>query len=167
MKKKQKKSKKQVQKKAEKLLPLDKVVRNIMHLSFMLVFLIAVLIVHSFSDKIPESRVSIPTNYIVLDTNKDQYHSKENMQITTKIFSEQEFQGANLKLIGIYASRYRMDITEKVDITKGENVVISSYKLPNCNTCSGIREGSYDIRAVLSHRNVKILDTTTNISIQK
>ena len=91
-----------------------------------------------------EEKKELPEGAVVtlesVEVEKALYHSSELMSFDVIIDSDTALEGVEVKASGIAG---RMSITETVDIVEGENVVGMEYKLPSCNTCSGIRPGNH------------------------
>lgn len=100
---------------------------------------------------------------IAVLTDKDLYHSAETMQITTLINSNKDLESVSLSLNGV-GGRYKEDLATNLII--GENTINTSFKLPKCNVCGGIREGMYDITATIELNNSIFLNSI-NIEIKQ
>ncbi|MBN2422059.1 hypothetical protein JXB41_02435 [Candidatus Woesearchaeota archaeon] len=111
----------------------------------------------------------LEVNIIDLNADKELYHSNELMKINVLIESNQDINGVNLKVYGIYSKNsYRLSYSEKINLTKGnENLVEVHYTTPRCNTCSGISEGIYDIMAELDFNEEKLAEKTISVEIRQ
>ena len=100
----------------------------------------------------------ISINSLTLATDKELYHSNENMNVSVTA-DISDACNATLRVYGINSRYNRLDKTQIVKLSKGLNTLSVDYTTPRCNTCSGIKAGTYDITAEL-----KIENTTSNAS---
>jgi len=111
--------------------------------------------------------VSNPEVEMSLSTDKETYHSNELMNITVAINSSSNLQEVNVRVYGINARVYRIDKTEKRNLTIGTNTITLSYKTPRCYGCAGITPGTYQINANLTYNGNVIASTTKNVEIRQ
>jgi len=102
---------------------------------------------------------------VKLSTDKSLVHSAENIHIISDIHSPIEGD-ATVRFYGIYSKKYWLDHTQPVFLTKGQNVVTLDYRAPKCNTCSGIKEGSYDIEVDLIVQGETVATSITTLDIR-
>ncbi|MBD3204537.1 hypothetical protein GF327_09680 [Candidatus Woesearchaeota archaeon] len=103
-----------------------------------------------------------------LNTDKSLYHSNELMNISVSMDSNKNIPNVTLNVKGIYSkNRYRLDKVQMINLFKGNNVVVVEYKTPKCNTCSGIRQGVYEIIAELSVDSVLVANNSAKIKIKQ
>jgi hypothetical protein len=103
-----------------------------------------------------------------LNTEKELYHSNELMKINVTINSNKELNNASLIVKGINSrKRFRLNKEQKINLKKGVNSFIVEYTTPRCNTCSGIKEGTYEIIAKLIHDENIIANNSSNVEIKQ
>lgn len=104
---------------------------------------------------------------ISLSTDKETYHSNEHMDIAVTIDSPAIFRDVGVRVYGIKAGSYRLDKTEKMNLSIGVNTLTFSYKTPRCTGCAGIRPGNYQINVDLIYTNDFIARATKNVEIKQ
>ena len=102
-----------------------------------------------------------------LSLNKDLFRSGELVSMQVLITSEKMMTDAEVHIYGIYASRYRLNETVSADIVPGENKVTFAYTAPSCNTCAGIRAGTYTIEAELIYLGKAVARDRKEIEIRQ
>ncbi len=97
-----------------------------------------------------------------LSTDKQVYHSNEEMNITLDVYASGETE-ADVKVFGIKDRRnnYRLNQFEKRNLTSGINTISYSYITPSCYGCAGINPGTNQLTALVSCENI-----TTNKTIE-
>lgn len=94
-----------------------------------------------------------------LTADKDLYHSGEVIHLEAKV----DIPDATVKFYGIHSKRNRLDQT--VELVNG--LAVLDYNAPRCNSCSGIREGIYQITADVYSNEEKIGTKTIDIEIKQ
>ncbi|MFA5382400.1 MAG: hypothetical protein WC356_04485 [Candidatus Micrarchaeia archaeon] len=105
-----------------------------------------------------DEKNSILNISLFLETDKELYRSAETMYTTIKVVSNKDFEKINLSINGI-SNRYK-EIKE-ISLIQGENIINSSFKLPKCNVCGGIKEGTYQITGTIVLNNVTFSNLTS------
>ncbi|MBW2991722.1 hypothetical protein KY345_00710 [Candidatus Woesearchaeota archaeon] len=108
-----------------------------------------------------------PQANLELTTDKDLYHSNEMMNINVNIATDMQADNVSVRVYGIYASRNRLDMSKNLDLNIGSNDAVFEFKTPSCNTCSGIRAGTYEINAEISKDGEVIGKTSKEIEIRQ
>jgi len=106
---------------------------------------------------------------INLATDKDLYHSGENINLNLKINISRTIENANLFIFGIKNryDEYSVYEIKMVNLNKGGNNLQYSLKLPYCNSCSGVKEGEYKIKAELIKNEILLGEGDLNISLRQ
>jgi len=114
---------------------------------------------------------SLPTpdiNAMQVFTDKDVYHSKEQMDIEVHIDSAHGCQKLQLAVYGLdTGTKPRIYEVIPLNLTKGNNMIRMGYTLPSCNTCSGIPAGDYEINAELYFNNSLVYNATMKIRLEQ
>lgn len=109
--------------------------------------LILLIIALNFTGHLAEHPVVI----ISLGTDKDAYHMGESMEILLSVYSPQYVSGCVVEVSGLKGVQGEtlLYFNETVNLTRGENNLTFSYKLPACSCVLGY--GVYLINASLIH----------------
>ena len=69
---------------------------------------------------------------------KQLYHSNELMNITLKVYSPDDMKDIEIRVYGIEdrQNRHKLDITKKINLTKGTNTLSLSHTTPSCFGCA-------------------------------
>jgi len=98
---------------------------------------------------------------------KEVYHSKELMELRVDISSN----ASSRVQVAIYGLEEggtpRMYEVVPMNLTEGNNMVMVGYTLPNCNTCSGLPAGTYNIYAEVYYDNSLINSTRKSIELRQ
>jgi len=104
---------------------------------------------------------------VIVDTDKDSYTSHELMEISVDIVSANIAEGLQLALYGIeIGGKPRMYGVLPVNLTKGSNLIRYGYKLPACNSCSGLKPGIYKIHAELYYMNEIVNESVKEVELK-
>lgn len=106
---------------------------------------------------------------IDLTTDKNLYHSGENINLNLKINIHRAIDNVNLFIFGIKNryDEYSVYEIKMVNLNKGENNLRYSLKLPYCNSCSGVKEGEYQIKIELIKNEILLGESDLNISLKQ
>ena len=106
---------------------------------------------------------------ISLETDKDIYQSNQQMIITVKALSNKDLNDTNIQVNGIFSrDSYRLSISEQVNLLSGKEEIIElHYTTPRCNTCSGIRAGTYEIIAIVSKGTEELSRINKSIQLKQ
>ena len=102
-----------------------------------------------------------------IETDKETYHSSEMMSINITLSSNTDIENASVRIYGIEASGNRIDISKQTNIKQGKNTVNFEYTTPKCNTCSGIKPGTYQLNTEVMQKGEIIAKTSKDINIQQ
>ncbi|MCC7552487.1 hypothetical protein KO317_02365 [Candidatus Micrarchaeota archaeon] len=98
-----------------------------------------------------------PNLVINISTDKLEYKSSQQVNISINIESNMDFKNASLSIRAIN-NRFKEDRT--IDLTIGNNSEKYLFKLPKCNVCGGIKEGDYTITANIVLNNITFSNLT-------
>ncbi len=98
-----------------------------------------------------------------LSTDKALYHSSENVNLTTMIYSKSDLENVTVMANGING---RLNEKRILDLKTGINEISFSYKLPRCNVCGGISVGDYSLNCEVIYKNITEKKSIT-INIQQ
>lgn len=95
-------------------------------------------------------------------TDKNLYHSGEQIKLNLSVESEDNIESANLYIYGIKDryNEYSIFETKNINLKEDNNNFEYSLELPYCNSCSGVEEGEHTIY-------IKIIDDQTLIGHQE
>lgn len=84
---------------------------------------------------------------IIYTTDKQLYHSGEEIKLDLNIKSKKDLKDVNLYIYGIKNkyNDYAISETKTINLNKGDNNSEYKLTLPYCNSCSGVKEGDYTI----------------------
>ncbi len=102
-------------------------------------------------------------------TDKDLYHSKENMTITVLASAQGDMSNTTLRITGIKNkyNEFQLDDEIPVNLSPGTNIVTYEHKMPSCSSCSGLSAGTYQIDVALVHNGIIISNTTHSVELQQ
>ncbi|MBD3261159.1 MAG: hypothetical protein GF334_05670 [Candidatus Altiarchaeales archaeon] len=116
-----------------------------------------------------EKYVATPLTIKSFTTNKELYRSRERMNMSVNIHSPLN-SSCEVWVHGIKPYRKsnleRLYLKKDVDLNAGLNEVVFEYKLPSCTSCSGIREGSYEVVCEVSCGNQTLIQNKS-IEVRK
>ncbi len=105
---------------------------------------------------------------VSIETDKDLYHSNEQINITVTVKSVKEIGGSALRVYGLKKSSfYFLDTKENIDIKSGVNTYSYEMKTPRCNVCSGIKAGTYNINAEITYLGEVVGKGTKKVEIRQ
>jgi hypothetical protein len=107
---------------------------------------------------------------IQLKTNQEIYYSQEKILLTAEISSDQNLNDAIITAKGITNSvnRNYFNQSQKINLQKNSRQQIKfSQILPNCNSCSGLRPGNYNINVSVNKHRQNLGQNNILIKIQK
>jgi len=106
---------------------------------------------------------------IALATDKDLYHSGEQIKINLNANSKKDINKATLYLYGIpnKYNEYTIYEIKEISLKNGENSFSFSLNLPYCNSCSGVKEGDYFIYTKIVKDNTLIGQQEIKISLRQ
>jgi len=111
-----------------------------------------------------------PEISITVLTDKEVYHSNEEMEIKVLIETTEELPDSEIYLYGIDTGGVRgprLEIEEDAEIKVGSTALSFEYTTPKCYGCAGISEGLYNINVELTDENGTIANATTEVEILK
>ncbi len=102
-------------------------------------------------------------------TDKDLYHSKENMTITVFANAQGDMSNTTLRITGIKNKygEFQLDDEIPVNLSAGSNIIPYQHKMPTCSSCSGLSAGTYQIDVALVQNGVIISNTTHSVELQQ
>ncbi len=106
-------------------------------------------------------------NGVSLTTDRDLYHSGENMHISASIDANTAIDNVSLRFYGIFSKIYRLERSEIADLSKGSNEIRIQYEAPSCYGCAGIRPGTYNINLDIAYMGKSIGNATRSIEIRQ
>ncbi len=104
---------------------------------------------------------------VLLSLDKEVYYSNEEMNISVKVLSSEEVEGARINLLGIYSTRERLNRKRIVELQEGENEFYFSYTTPRCYGCAGISQGFYNITSELEYMGKVRASSTLEVEIRE
>jgi len=104
---------------------------------------------------------------LILTTDNQLYHSGDMINIDLNIYAYEDIPDAEIRFYGIHASRNRLDHSQIVDLKQGANTISHNFQAPSCNSCSGIKEGTYQITSELIQNTKLLAEKTTSIEIKQ
>lgn len=114
---------------------------------------------NNINQSIDEEIIDKEANFVLsVSTDKQEYHSAQEVNVTIDIDSNQDINNTTLAVRGVN-NRFKED--RLVNLTNGKNTEMFIFKLPRCNVCGGIREGNYDITATIVLNNITFSNLTT------
>lgn len=102
-------------------------------------------------------------------TDKELYHSKENMTITVFANAQGEMSNTTLRITGIKNKydEFQLDDEIPVNLSPGRNIIPYQHKMPTCSSCSGLSAGTYQIDVALVQNGVIISNMTHSVELQQ
>ena len=100
---------------------------------------------------------------VQLSIDNDVYHSNEIMHVSSSINILDNLDDVSVRIYGL---DNRFDITKKVNLISGENVVEHEYKVPSYNLCSGIKKGIYNVNVEVSYDDKVIVEDSVDVEIR-
>ncbi|MBU1178261.1 hypothetical protein KJ903_03490 [Patescibacteria group bacterium] len=102
-----------------------------------------------------------------IKTDKQIYHSQEDLTISLALESSGEGKNLLLAIAGLESSNgdNYIDKREKIKIPFTESFT-NTFSLPECSTCSGFPEGDYDIKATVYQGNEVLAEEKTFFTLQ-
>jgi uncharacterized membrane protein len=102
-------------------------------------------------------------------TDKDLYHSNENLNITILINSAGNMDNTTARIEGIRDENGKMRISHEMpaNLTAGPNILFYQYKLPSCSKCSGLEEGTYQVNVTLIRNSAPISNMTHSFELRQ
>ena len=89
------------------------------------------------------------------------------MNITVYVDGPQSLENASLRVYGIHSSYYRLDKTQKINLSQGPQKVLIDYTTPSCFGCARISPGKYNVTAELTVNGELADNQTIQIEIQE
>jgi len=113
--------------------------------------------------------VTSPPSITAVTTDKDLYHSREVMKIAIFLNSSQKMDDTTVRIVGIQDrfGKMRLSHTMPANISSGPAVLTYDYPLPACSSCSGLKNGVYEINVTLVRNGVIISTMTRSVQISK
>ncbi|MBL7118211.1 MAG: PGF-CTERM sorting domain-containing protein [Candidatus Syntrophoarchaeum sp.] len=103
---------------------------------------------------------------VSLSTDKDVYHSNEEMEIVLSLYSPGNVSNVLVEVSGV-KNRGGKDLissSRKATLTPGENEMTFIKKLPSCSPCAGIGVGTYFINVSVAYGD-EVVNATHSIAI--
>ncbi|NIO22632.1 MAG: hypothetical protein GTN38_01210 [Candidatus Aenigmarchaeota archaeon] len=96
------------------------------------------------SIKPPESETHLTLN---LSSNKEVYHSSEEVELKTTIETPAKLENLTIKVYGIKdrSGRFRIDGERMVDVEPPGTSETFAFRMPSCYGCAGVSPGEYEI----------------------
>ncbi len=94
----------------------------------------------------PENRT--PSLTLNLSSDKEVYHSSEEMELETTIETPTKIENLTVKVYGIKdrAGRFRVNGERIVNVDPPGTNEIFKFRMPSCYGCAGVSPGEYEIR---------------------
>ncbi|MBD3359619.1 MAG: hypothetical protein GF365_02840 [Candidatus Buchananbacteria bacterium] len=107
---------------------------------------------------------------IQLKTDQEIYHSREKISLTVEILSDQNLNDVIITAQGITNSVNRSYFNQSkiINLQKNSRQQIKfSQILPNCNSCSGLRPGNYNINVSINKQGQNLGQNNILIKTQQ
>lgn len=103
---------------------------------------------------------------VSLSTDKDIYHSNEEMGIVLSVYSPENISDVLIKVSGVKSKKgvYYVSYSSKQNLIAGENNIAFNKTLPSCPKCAGISQGTYVIDASVTYDD-EVVTATHSIAI--
>ncbi|MCC7571364.1 hypothetical protein KO465_08605 [Candidatus Micrarchaeota archaeon] len=101
---------------------------------------------------------------INLSADKSLYHSAEKMNLVIDVQSNVDATNVSLACSGI---QNRFKYSKIVNLSFGINEFETSYTLPRCNVCGGIKQGTHEIKCSVSKGDDATVEKTLEIEIKQ
>jgi len=113
--------------------------------------------------------VSSPPAITAVTTDKELYHSREVIKIAIFLNASQETDDIIVRIVGIrdQFGRMRLSHTMPANISSKPAVLTYDYPLPHCSSCSGLKNGVYEINVTLVRNGAIISHMTRSVQISK
>ncbi len=118
-------------------------------LLFLIVLFVGLIFISGCTMEGREIKVSLNN----LSADKEVYHSADVMNLTAIIYSNSDLENVEVKVNGIGG---RLNKEKTLNLSKGINEILFSYKLPRCNVCGGIKAGDYNLSSEILYENTTI-----------
>ncbi len=94
-----------------------------------------------------ETSIQLPELTLNLSTDKEVYHSSEEMSLTVAVGSENVLENVTIRVYGVKdrGGRYRIHAERTVDLEPPETIETFTFQMPSCYGCAGVSSGDYDI----------------------
>jgi hypothetical protein len=111
--------------------------------------------------------VSSPPAITEVTTDKELYHSREVIKIAIFLNASQETDDTTVRIVGIrdQFGRMRLSHTMPATISSKPAVLTYEYPLPHCSSCSGLKNGVYEINVTLVRNGAIISHMTRSVQI--
>lgn len=110
---------------------------------------------------------SNPTLTVSVKTDKELYHSGQEMIVTVSVDSQANLDGALLNVHGINSKYDRLNKEQNVSVSMGTNTYNVTYTTPSCTGCAGILPGTYTVNASISWNQQLLGSALTQVEIQQ
>jgi hypothetical protein len=102
-------------------------------------------------------------------TDRDSYHTLDQMAIIVNITAARRLQGVNVSLVGITNSRGRniMDTQQMMDLPQGESEHHFGFNVPSCTTCTGLSYGLHNFTVTVSYNGAPLKSVVKTIEIRQ
>ncbi len=103
---------------------------------------------------------------VSLSTDKDIYHSNENVELFLAVYSSDDISEVLIKVSGVKSRKgiYFVSLSNKTNLIAGENKITFTQKLPACSGCAGINTGTYFINVSVAYDD-EVVNSTHSIAI--
>jgi len=103
---------------------------------------------------------------VSLSTDKDIYHSNENVEIVLAVYSPDDTNDMLIKVSGVKSRKgiYFVSLSNKTNLIAGDNKITFTQKLPACSGCAGISTGTYFINVSVAYDD-EVVNATHSIAI--
>ena len=103
---------------------------------------------------------------VSLSTDKDIYHSNENVEIVLAVYSPDDISDVLIKISGVKSRKgvYFVSLSNNTNLIAGENKITFTQKLPACSGCVGISTGTYFINVSVAYDD-EVVNATHSIAI--
>ena len=96
-------------------------------------------------------------------TDQNLYHSKDPMVVTVTLNATGDMQDVYLNISGIINERGKIMVYNETvtNLTAGVNRIIFKERMPSCNRCSKLSEGTYYLNLTVVYQNTTLINATT------
>ncbi len=119
------------------------------------------------NNNLTEENIKESLEIIEFRTDKEVYGSRENLEALVVISSLGDLKDLKIELKGISPrSHYYIDVSDEINLERGENEIILESRTPFCTTgCGGVRPGFYNLEVNVFSEEELILSSEIEIEL--
>ncbi|MCD6590799.1 MAG: hypothetical protein J7K72_02400 [Candidatus Aenigmarchaeota archaeon] len=116
-----------------------------------------------------EEGVPNPQLIFNLSSNKEIYHSSDEMQLTLTIKASMNIENLTIKIRGVKDrfGHYRIKTEKVINLTEPESTEIFKFRVPSCYGCAGVSPGEYKIVTKILKNGELIGNLSKTIKLEK